>query len=155
MFLSPGTFYRETDSRPIEKRSIAIAVEMSKSVEQRHGAKPYGFYFQTRIVSEPIPDGEGGQLEVADKLVDESGTHFLTGTVETLDEIRRRADPDESILVSNMEGNKWPLMLVNRNSYKSVHQFNEKDCVVDMAGTIITQGDDPVHQQYRESVVYR
>ncbi len=151
-FLSPGTMFDELSTRSLDEWSIAAAVELAKGVEERHGAKPYGFYFHTDIVSGPVSDGEGGELTVAKKRVERSGVHFLTGTMETLDDVRGRNDPKEAILLSNMEFNEWPLVVVNMNSYKTVRQFHEKDCIVDWQGTVITRGDAPMYKQYRDSV---
>ena len=47
-FLSPGTLYSESTTLEIDSHNVATAVEMSKNIVERHGAKPYGFQFITR-----------------------------------------------------------------------------------------------------------
>jgi hypothetical protein len=42
-FYSPGTFVSESSTLSIEDWDTAKAVEMAKNIQERHGAKPYGF----------------------------------------------------------------------------------------------------------------
>lgn len=142
-FLSPGTFLNEQTTRDIEAWDTHLAIDMAKSVVERHGAKPYAFFFTTSIVSSSVPDGEGGELEVKPKQVAKSGTHFLGGSVLTYDDLEQRADPKEEILRSNMLCNDVPIVVENCNSYKTTVPFTEQDVVVDERGYIIVRGDDP------------
>lgn len=149
-FYSPGTFFAETTTKPIASRDPKLAVGLAGTVLERYGAKPYGFRFETRIVGGDVPDGEGGVLHVEPKTVDTSGMHFLGGTVETFDEVRKRGDEKERILVSNMESNGWWIVITNTNSFRSVQPFTEADVVVDETGTIVERGDAPRRIHYRE-----
>lgn len=146
-FYSPGTLFAETTSKPIESRDVKLAVQMAETVVERYGAKPYGFRFETRIVADPIPDGQGGTLVVQSKCVAESGTHFLGGKLETYDEVVSRNNPKEGILRLNMFGT--PIVCVTANSFIDTRPFEADDFVVNAEGEIVERGDDPKHVAYR------
>lgn len=148
-FLSPGTFVSEESVRVIDAWDVAVAVKMANEITERHGAKPYGFRFETYIVADPVDDGEGGTLEVLPKRVELSGTYFLGGDVLSIDQIEARNDSAERILLNNMRCNNWPYVVDNCNSYRSVHPFEESDVVVDLMGVTIIKGNDPVRVEYR------
>jgi hypothetical protein len=154
VFWSPGTLFAESTSKPIERRDIGMAVRMAKDVVERHAARPYGFHFETRIVSDPIPDGEGGTMDVPPKPVDASGIHFLNGKLRRYDEVVALDDPRECILRSNMKYND-PIVCETRNSWLSTMPFREKDIVLDADGSIVERGDDPAHVAYRAEVKAR
>jgi hypothetical protein len=142
-FASPGTFFHETSTLPIERWDPRLAVTMAERVVERHGARPYGFKFETRLESDPVSDGRGGTLRVEPKTIRKSAFHHLGGTVETLAEVEARALPSERVLCANMRNNHWPLIVVNTNSYRSVQPFRETDLIVDASGEIVERGDDP------------
>ena len=152
IFYSPGTFVSEMTTNPIAERDTKLAVQMSETVRERYNARPYGFKFETRIVAEPVPDGEGGELMVQPKTVATSGMYFLGGKLETLDEVEARNDPKEDILRSNMRNASSHIVCVNENGYRSTLPFTEKDVVVNATGEIVERGDDPKHVAYRECV---
>lgn len=156
-FLSPGTFFHEDSTEPIENWDIEAAIKLSKDVIERYGAKPFGFYFTTMLTADPIPDGEGGTLKVTPKEVARSqGTYFLGGVVENYDTVKERADPKESILRSNMECNNFAFIITNTNSWKSVHPFGEADIVVDPGnGQILKRGDASEYIRYRADLKAR
>ena len=149
-FVSPGTFFAETTRKEIASWDTAEAARMAGEIVERHGARPYGFHFTTEVTRDPVPDGEGGTLRVEGRQVAEGPTHFLGGEVLTYDQIEARRDPKESILLSNMRGNRWPLVIENRNSYRSVQPFEETSVVVDpKTGAIVTTGADERWVTYR------
>lgn len=151
LFSSPGTLFSEQSSRPIENWDCAKACELAREIVERHGAKPYAFEFYTLVVHDPIPDSEGGLLEVRGREVSRSGRHFLGGRLVTLDEIEALHDSSKQILVSNMKGNGWPIVVENNNSWKSVQPFRKEDVVVNPAtGEILERGDAPAHITYRK-----
>jgi hypothetical protein len=154
-FYSPGTLFAEESTFAIESLDPKVAVGMAERVVERYGATPYGFRFETRLTHPPVPDGEGGVLEVKSRPVGISGVHFLGGRLETLDELDSRNDPKEEILRSNMRANGWPIVCVNENSFRSVQPFEEGDRIVDAEGNIVERGEDPKHVQYRASVAKR
>jgi hypothetical protein len=151
VFYSPGTLFAESSAKPIERRDVAMAARMAADVTERYNAKPYGFQFETRIIADPIPDGEGGTMRVLAKAVDVSGTHFLCGTLETYDDVVKRDNPEESILRSNMRGMS-PIVCVTENSFLSTMPFEEGDCVLDVNGVVVERGDDPKWVAYRADV---
>lgn len=148
-FLSPGTFVSESSSQDICSCDTAKAVEMSKSITERHGAKPFGFRFQTLLVHDDVPDGEGGLLKVESKVVNTSGIHFLGGIVESYDEVVARNDEKEEILRSNMQGNGYWFICTNTNSFKSTLPFAENDVIVNGEGVITERGNSPARMEYR------
>lgn len=160
-FLSPGTFVAEQTTEEIASWDIEKAVVFASSITERHGAKPYGFYFTTCLVAEPISDGEGGKLDVAPKQVAKSGTHFLGGTLLTIDTIAERDRKDEKILLSNMRCNDWPIVVQNANSYLVTQPFREEDMIVNFdrdpvmrkKRQIITRGDLPELVAYRQQKI--
>ncbi len=141
-FLSPGSFVSESTTKSIDFWDTRKAIEISTGIKERHNATPYGFRFITKIEHPPVPDGEGGMLNVLPKVVEESGIYYLGGTVEKYDDVLNRNDDKESILRSNMRCNRWWLVVVNTNSFRSCMPFNEKDFVVDDRGYTFRSGAD-------------
>lgn len=122
-FYSPGTFFAEEDTKPIKSWDVATAVKMSKTITQRYGAKPYGFRFSTR---------ERGPKDLDSKETKRSGMYYLNAKIETLEEIKKRKDPSESILLSNMMCNGWTAIVTNKDGDENWpwSQPLEKDDVV-------------------------
>lgn len=145
----------DASAKPIYSWDPKVAAKMARSIVERYGATPYGFRFETRIVADPIPDGQGGTLHVESKVVATSGMFYLDGTVETFDEIESRADPREEILRSNMRINGWPLVCKITRSYRTTRTFEEADVVVSNDGEIVARGDDPKHVEYRRATTAR
>ncbi len=148
-FYSPGTLFAETSTLAIESWDIKTAVGLSANIRERYDAKPYGFRFETHLVAEPVPDGEGGLLDVRPRKVAESGMHFLGGHLVTYDEVLARNDPKEEILRSNMRG-QWPIVCVNDNSWRTVVQFQEADVLLNAQGDVVARGNDPTYVEYRK-----
>lgn len=122
-FYSPGTFVSETDEQEIDSWDVAKAVEMSKKIDQRYGAKPYGFRFSTK---------SRGQKDLNSKVSNSSGLYYLGGEIFTIDDIRKRNRADEKILLSNMECNGYDRIVVNNNSYRFTGPLEKDDVVLDM-----------------------
>ena len=150
-FYSPGTFVSESSTLSIEDWDTAKAVEMAKNIQERHGAKPYGFRFETRLNHADVQDAEGVWLKVQEKTVKSSGTYFLGGKLETFDDVVARNSDKENILRSNMEGNGMWIVCINTNSYRSTMPFEENDRIVDEKGVVVEAGDDPKHVNYRNA----
>lgn len=81
-FFSPGTFVKEESQKAIESWDVPLAVRMSQSITERHGATPFGFEFTTQLEGDPISDRRGGVLEVVPKQLASSGVYFLGGEVK-------------------------------------------------------------------------
>ena len=97
-FYSPGTFVAEATEKPIESWDVEAAKKMAEKITERYGATPYAFRFTTR---------SRGEDDLDSKVSQTSPMYYLDCKVVTLDEIKQRNDPKESILISNMECNGW------------------------------------------------
>lgn len=97
-FYSPGSFFAEMTTKEIASWDVELAKKMAGEIVERHGARPYGFRFIKRSRRED---------ELDSRIVEESPFYFLGGKIETIEEIRARNDPDEKILLGNMESNGW------------------------------------------------
>lgn len=152
-FYSPGTFVHEQTTREIGEWNPRKAVALAEKIVERHGAKPFGFRFETRSCAPDIDDGAGGVIPGAQKTMKTSGLHFLGGTLETIDDIERRGDPREDILVSNMRCNEYPIVCVNTNSWKSVQPFEQDSVIVGPDGAVLERGDDTKWVEYRAAAI--
>ena len=121
-FLSPGTFFHEDTTKPIESWDVEQAKEMARNIKERHGATPFAFYFTTRA---------RGDNELDSSQVAKSCTYYLGGKIETLAEVEARNDPKEDILRSNMRCNGWDRIITNTNSWKVTQPLNADDVVLD------------------------
>jgi len=122
IFLSPGTFFSEQSELPIKSWDTDEAMKMARKITERYNATPYGFYFSTR---------ERGPTDLDSRETKTSPMYYLGGKIETIDEVRRRADPKEEILLSNMECNHWDKIIVNTNSWKFTAPWNDADTILD------------------------
>lgn len=123
-FYSPGTFVSETSEEPIDSWDVDTAVEMSTQICERYGARPYGFIFSTR---------ERGPNDLDSKVTKTSNLYYLGGEVLTLAQVRERKDPNDKILISNMEINHWDKIVINTNSYRFTGALEKDDVVIDMS----------------------
>ena len=121
-FFSPGTFMSEQTSREIAEWNVATALKMAGEIVERYGARPYGFQFSTR--TRGIKDFDSKEAAT-------SGMYYIGGTVRTLADVERAADPDERILLSNMRGNGWDRIITNSNSWKFTAPLRPGDTVLD------------------------
>lgn len=117
-FFSPGTLFAEYTEKPIDSWDTAKAVKMARAIKERHGATPYGFQFTTR---------ERKTKDLDSKVVKSSKMYYLGGKILTLAEIKARNDPNDRILISNMESNGYDRVIENRNSWKTVQPFQNGD----------------------------
>ena len=120
-FLSPGTFVSEETTKEIVSWDVDLALEMVPNIKERYGATPYGFFFTTRERDED--DFDSHQTK-------KSNLYYLGGTISTLEEVRNRADPDDRILISNMENNGYDKIIVNTNSWKWTQPLRKGDIVL-------------------------
>lgn len=121
-FLSPGTFFHEDTTKPIESWDVKKAKEMARDIKERYNATPFAFYFTTR---------SRGEEDLDSKQSARSCTYYLGGKIETLEEVKARNLPDESILLANMQGNGWTRIIVNSNSWKITAPLKDDDVVLD------------------------
>lgn len=121
VFFSPGTFVAEQTQKEIDDWDIEKAKKIARSIKERHGATPYGFQFVTR---------KRGEKDFDSKETKRSGTYYLGGKIWTLDELKARNDPKDSILISNMNCNGWPRVVENNNSWKWMQPLRDDDEVL-------------------------
>jgi len=122
-FLSPGTFMAEDSTKPIDSWDIEQAKKMAESITERYNAIPYCFYFTTR---------ERGEKDLDSHETKRSGNYYLPHCkVETLAEVKKRNDPKERILLSNMEGNGYKKVVTTTKGWKWTQPFEEKDVLLE------------------------
>jgi len=122
VFLSPGTCVAEQTSKEIEEWNVDSAVAMAKKIKERHSATPYGFYFTT--YGRGIDDLDSRRLN-------KSNMYYLGGKILTLEDVKAQKDDSNSILISNMEINKFARVIQNTNSWKVTFPLEEDDVVLD------------------------
>lgn len=121
-FYSPGTFVAEDTTRPIDSWDVAKAREMAAGITERYDVRPYGFVFTTR---------ERGDNDLDSGEVARSGTYYLPHCkVLTLDEIKARNDPQDRILIANMEGNRWDRVVRTTQGWRWTQPLGENDVVL-------------------------
>lgn len=121
VFMSPGTFVSEKTIKSIHSWDVKKAVGMAHKIMERHGARPYGFYFITKSRSAKDLDS---------KVVAESDMYYLGGVVYTLKEVKKYIK-DNKILIQNMEGNGWDRVIVNENSWRITLPFHKGDTLLE------------------------
>ena len=125
-FLSPGTFMAEDTTKPIESWDVKAAQKMAEAITERHNAIPYAFYFTTRTRSDNELDSKESKR---------SPTYYLPHCkVETLAEIKKRNDPKESILVSNMECNGYKRVVTTTKGWRWTQPLGKNDVVLTARG---------------------
>lgn len=50
--------------------------------------------------------------------------------METLDQIKERNDPDDSILITNMESNRWEKIVRCNSNYRYVQPLTDTDVIL-------------------------
>ncbi len=116
-FFSPGTFVSETTTKEIDAWSVDLAMSMARDIKERHGATPYGFYFETKASDGWEP-----------KTVKSSGNYYLGGQLLTIDDI---PDTKENkTLRWNMKYNHIETVIENTNSWKVTMPFNKSKDVL-------------------------
>lgn len=121
-FYSPGTFVSETRENPIDTWDVETAQTMAHEVVERYSATPYAFRFSTR---------SRGPDDLDSRVTAQSCLYHLGGRVETRAEVEARNDPKESVLRSNMRMNEIERVVVNDNSWRSIHELGKDDVVLD------------------------
>lgn len=122
-YYSPGTFVAETSEEPIDRWDTNLAVRMARDIKERYNARPYGFRFSTRRREHDDLDS---------RVSEKSAMYYLGGKVETLEEVKARNDPNDRILISNMEGNGYKRIVTNTNSWKWTQPLHDDDVVLDV-----------------------
>lgn len=121
-FFSPGTFMAESTRKPIKAWDIETARRMAAEITERYGATPYAFQFITRMRNDD---------ELDSREVKRSPYYFINCKRETLAEIKSRNDPQERILISNMECNKWDAVARTVTGWLWTQPIREGDVVLE------------------------
>lgn len=116
VFLYPGTLFAEETTKEIDSWDVDQALVMAKKGD---GYKPFAFQFITR--------GRAAD-DLDSRVVERSGRYYLGGQIQTLEEVKARNDPRDSILIGNMEGNNWPRVIKTR--FGNTCPLTEKDVVI-------------------------
>lgn len=127
-FYSPGTFFAETTKKKIDSWDPQKALAMSKKIEERYHSHPYGFQFFTH---------ERADDELDSHISDSSGTWYIDGVVKTLEDLKAEHNPENKILISNMECNQWDSVVQTRSPYSWTQPFEDGDHIIRSDGTII------------------
>jgi hypothetical protein len=120
-FYSPGTMFAEMTERPIDAWNVDAAVEMAETITERHGARPYGFRFTTR---------ERQEDWLTTKVVSNSVFYFMSGKVETIEQVRERNDPKDRILLSNAENNGYRRVIHITRGWSWTQPLDDGDVVL-------------------------
>lgn len=146
-FFSPGSFVAESSCKPIDAWDPVEAMRLCQGITERYGAKPYGFQFETRIVADPVPDGEGGELQVTPKKVAESEIYYIDGRILKFDEV---PETDSTrIMRDNMRSNDYPIVVETTRGFRWTQPFKEHDVIVSEQGEVLRRGDDAGLIAYR------
>lgn len=124
-FLSPGTFFHEESEYPVDSWNVDSACEMAHDIVDRHGARPFAFYFTTR---------ERKDSELDSKVSKKSGRFFLGGKLLTSNDIVKMSKEDGknySTLLNNMKFNNWPRVVMNDNSWRIFQPLEKDDVILD------------------------
>lgn len=109
-FASPGTFFPEQTRKEIDSWDVQKAQEMAKTISERYGATPYGFYFSTRSRG---PDDLDAKETAA------SPFHFVNCNILTLEDVIARNDPRDEILIRNMKNNGFDRIAEPKTGWKA------------------------------------
>lgn len=137
VFYSPGTLMSETTQLEIEGNTIQKvminSVLESNNVRERYGAMPYGFKIQGEKYMCYLPHNK----------------------IELYDDIKKRNDPKDSILLTNMMNNGWKAIVTTVISWKISNPFCDDDCILDNFGNIVIKGYEADINVLREKKLER
>lgn len=121
-FASPGTFFPETSTLEIDAWDIDTACKMAVDIVERHGARPYGFYFSTH-------GRTAKQLNARE--IASSPFYFINCRAETREEVEAANRPDEEILRANMRNNDIKAIARAKSGWKTAIEIRDHDVVLD------------------------
>jgi len=127
VFLSPGTLVAETTQKLIDSWDVSVALKIAKTIKERYGATPYGFYFIKRARKDD---------ELDSKEIKRSGIYYLGGKIKTLKDIEAEKDPRNDILISNMKCNGYKKVIENNNSWRWTQPLRKEDYVLEFTPEI-------------------
>jgi len=119
-FYSPGTMVAEMTKREVPSWSVAKVLKILPDIEERHGAKPYGFRFTTM---------KRGIRDFAPREVAQSNMYYVNCSVQTLKEVEAEG-PESATLAQNMKTNKWDRIVTTNAGWKWSHPLEDGDIVL-------------------------
>ena len=119
-FYSPGTFVAEQTTKCVASWDVDKAVEMMSGIEERYGAKPYGFQFYTmkRATNDMNPHE-----------IERSGMYYVGCRIQTLADVEAEGSSTR-ILAQNMRSNKWDSVVTTKEGWKWTQPLREKDVML-------------------------
>jgi hypothetical protein len=122
-FLSPGTFCAEETRKDIDSWSVEQACAMASTIIERHGVRPYAFFFTTRERADDALDS---------KETKRSGYYHLGGAIRDAEQIKAMPNGESHyrILLGNMESNGWEKVIFNQNSWLSIQPLRDGDVFI-------------------------
>lgn len=118
-FVSVGAIIDEKTVKPIKYRNVTEAKEMASEIVERHGARPFGFYFITTNGEKP------GSKEYKE---DRSGMYYIGGVVKKIEELDQTRYRDIISALSDLDVNRC--IFVKSGKYEVVKPFMDHDCVI-------------------------
>lgn len=105
-YLSPGTLFSEINTKEFSCRDLELLLptikDYAQEINQRHGAKPYGFTV------------EGVE-----------GTYYIKGTIKTFHQIvQENFGKPDTILIRNMRNNNYTHVIVGNSPYQFSMPFD-------------------------------
>lgn len=119
-FYSPGTFVAENTTKLIASWDVKKALKMLPDIEERYGAKPYGFRFTTK---------KRGIRDMEPHVIDTSPMYYVNCKVQTLEDIEAEG-PESSTLAQNMRCNNWDRVITTTEGWKWTQPFRDGDIVL-------------------------
>lgn len=128
VFLSPGSFRSAETIQEIESWDVALAIERVHTIREKYGARPFGFQFRTSVGV--TYEDRWHSLSTWKGFC--SGTYFINGVVETLEEFSAHAETATDRLVArNMRNLNISHVVTTHNIWKHVDAFDpERDQIV-------------------------
>ena len=117
-FYSPGTMVAEHRTIEIASWNVTKALEMMTDIEERHGARPYGFMFMTK---------KRGFRDFEPKVIKRSGMYYVNCKVQTLEDVE--AD-GPVVLAQNMRSNGWDRVVTTTEGWLWTQPLQEGDTVL-------------------------
>lgn len=121
-FVSPGTFFAEESTKPIDAWNVETARAMATEITERYDAQPYCFFFTTR---------GRGEADLDSRQTARSPNYFIGCTVRTLEEVEREDRQDEDILRRNMRNNGFARVATPRIGWRVSVPVYDEDVVLD------------------------
>lgn len=119
-FFSPGTFVAESTTKEIASWNVPKALEMMADIEERYGARPYGFQFFTK---------KRGWRDFEPKEVDRSGMYYVNCKVQTVEDIEAEG-PASAVLLQNMKSNGWDKVVSSTKGWSWTQPLREGDILL-------------------------